>query len=101
MHALKIFQKGPNVILKRNVQDVFISACNLEVLHLWDGNIILQYVLNEIAALMYVCSYMTKGEKAMGETLKRAAKECYNDDIHIQMNKNKERIPWKKSIGDT
>ena len=24
----------------------------------------------------YVCSYMTKGEKGMGKTLKRVAKEC-------------------------
>ena len=73
--------------MKTNIQDVFINACNLEVLHLWGSNIDLQYVLNEIAAVMYVCSYMTKGEKAMGETLKRVAKECYNDDIHTQMNK--------------
>ena len=30
MDALKISQKGPNVILKRNVQDVFINTCNLK-----------------------------------------------------------------------
>ena len=70
MDALKISQKRPNVILKSNIQDVFINACNLEVLHLWGDNTDLQYVLNEIAAVMYVCNYMTKGEKAMGETLK-------------------------------
>ena len=60
----------------------WINACNLDVLHLWGGNTDLQYVLNEISAVMYICSYMTKSEKAMGETLKRFAKECYNDDIH-------------------
>ena len=37
---------------------------------LWRGNVDLQYVINEIAAVKYVCSYMTKGEKGMGETLK-------------------------------
>ena len=42
MDALNISQKGPNVIWKRNVQDIFINACNLEVLHLWGGNIDLQ-----------------------------------------------------------
>ena len=35
-----------------------------------------QYVINEIATVKYVCSYMTKGEKGMGETLKRLAKVC-------------------------
>ena len=32
---------------------------------------------------------MTKGKKAMGETLKCVAKECQNDDIRTQMNKIK------------
>ena len=36
----------------------------------------LQYVINEIATVKYVCSYMTKGEKRMGETPKRVTKEC-------------------------
>ena len=31
---------------------------------------------------------MTTGEKGMGETLKRIAKECQNDAIKTQMNKN-------------
>ena len=33
-----------------------------------------QYVINEIATVKYVNSYMTKGEKGMGETLKRVVK---------------------------
>ena len=32
---------------------------------------------------------MTKGEKGIGETLKRVAKECQNDTIRTQMNKIK------------
>ena len=31
---------------------------------------------------------MSKGEKGMGETLKKVAKECQNDAIQTQMNKN-------------
>ena len=75
MDALHISQRGPNVILKQNPQDVFINACNNDILFLWRGNVDLQYVINEIATVKYVCSYMTKGEKGMGETLKRVAKE--------------------------
>ena len=30
---------------------------------------------------------MTKGEKGMGEMLKRVVKECQNDAIRTQMNK--------------
>ena len=40
------------------------------------GNVDLQCVINEIATVKYVCSYMTKGEKGISETLKKVAKEC-------------------------
>ena len=48
---------------------------------------------------MYVCSYMTKGKKAMGETLKHVAKECQNDDIRTQMNKIKHEFLGKRVVG--
>ena len=59
----------------------------------------LQYVINEIATVKYVCSYMTKGEKGMGETLKRVAKECQNDSVHTQMNKIKKEFLGKRVLG--
>ena len=68
--ALKISKKGSNIILQGKPQDTFINACNHNILSLWGGNVDLQYVINEIATMRYVCSYMMKGEKGMGETLK-------------------------------
>ena len=88
--ALKVSQKGTNVILKHNVEDVFTNACNVDILSLWGENMDLQPVVDDVEAVMCICSYMTKGEKAMGETLKRVSKECKNDDICTQMKKKKE-----------
>ena len=42
---------------------------------------------------------MTKGEKGMGETLKRVAKECQNDAIRTQMNKIKKEFLGKQVLG--
>ena len=89
MNTLKISQRGPNVILKQNPQDVLINECSHDILSLWRGNVDLQYVINKIATVKYVCNYMAKGEKEMGETLKRAVKECCNDAIQTHMNKIK------------
>ena len=99
MYALQISQRGLNVILKQNPQDVFINACNKDILSLWRGHVDLQYVINEIATVRYVCSYMTKGEKGMGETLKRVAKECQNETIRTQMNKIKKEFQGKHVLG--
>ena len=90
--ALKVSQKGTNIILKHNVQDVFTNACNVDILSLWGGNMDLQPVVDDVGAVMYVCSYMSKGEKAMGETLKRVSKECKNDDICTQMKKSRKNF---------
>ena len=60
---------------------MFLNACDIDILALWGGNMDLQPVVDEIGAVMYVCSYVTKGEKAMGETLRCVAKECKGEDI--------------------
>ena len=66
-NALQVSKRGTNIILKCNVQDVFINQCNRDILRLWGGNMDLQPVIDDVAAVMYVCSYVTKGEKAMGK----------------------------------
>ena len=97
--SLKVSPRGPTVVLRRNTCDVNINSSNRDILHLWGANVDLQYVVNEVATVMYVCSYMTKGEKAMGETLKRVARECKNDDIRTQMNKIKKEFLGKRVVG--
>ena len=79
--ALKVSHKGTDIILKHNVEDVFTNACNVDIVYLWGGNMDLQPVVDDIGAVMYV--YMTKGEKFVGEILKRVSKECKNDDIRM------------------
>ena len=88
-NALCISQKSQNIILKHDVEDIFINACNRDILTMWPGNINLHYVVEEYSTVMYVCSYMMKGEKALGETLNRVANECRNDDLWTQMKKIK------------
>ena len=74
---------------------MFINVCKQDILSLWRGNVDLQYVINEIATVKYVCSYVTKSEKGMGKTLKRVAKECQNDTIRTQMNTIKKEFLGK------
>ena len=84
---LKVAHRGKNVILKRNPSDVFTNGCNLEILKLWGGNIDFQFVIDEYTTVMYICGYMMKSEKALGEQLKQVARECQSDDIAKQLKK--------------
>ena len=37
--------------------------------------------------MTYVCSYMMKSEKAMGEVLKSVARECHSEPVAQQLKK--------------
>ena len=89
MDALKISKKRSKYHFTAKPTRCFDKCINHDIPSLWGGNVDLQYVMNEIATVKYVCGYMTKGEKRRGETLKRVAKKCQNDAIHTQMNKIK------------
>ena len=91
--------KGTTVILKHNIQDAFINGLNSDILALWGGNMDLQIVIDKVATVMYVCNYMTKAEKAMEETLKRASKECRDDYIQTQMKIIKKEFLGKRAFG--
>ena len=99
MSALSVSSKGFNIILKHDPCDIYINPSNRYILCLWRGNTDLQYVIDEVATVMYVCNYMTKGEKVMGETLKRVPKECKDDDIITQMNKIKREFLGERVVG--
>ena len=73
--------------MKRKPQDAYTNGCNHEILCLWGANIDFKFVLDEYSMIMYVCSYMMKSEKAMGEDLKNVLKECQSDPIDKQLKK--------------
>ena len=87
MSAVKVTKHGRSVVLRRNPSDAYTNGCNHEILHLWGANVDFQFVLDEYSTVMYVCSYMMKSEKAMGEVLKNVAKECKSDPIEQQLKK--------------
>ena len=87
INALKVSHRGRSVILKCDPSDVNINGCNHEILCLWGANIDFQFVLDEYSTVMYICSYMMKSEKAMGEVLKSVARECQSEPIDQQLKK--------------
>ena len=87
MSAVKVTKHGHSVVLQRNPSDAYTNGCNHEILLLWGANVDFQFVLDEYSTVMYVCSYMMKSEKAMGEVLKSVAKECKSDPIEQQLKK--------------
>ena len=46
-----------------------------------ERNMDIQYITDAISAVMFMCSYMMKAEKGMGDLLKRVCKEGHREKI--------------------
>ncbi|MEW5308676.1 MAG: hypothetical protein WDW38_000615 [Sanguina aurantia] len=78
---IKVVRTGlqaPAVQLRRRLWETNVNNYAVNAAELWDSNTDLQFVLEPYAAVVYVCSYMCKGQKgvcelvdALKETLSR------------------------------
>ena len=60
------------IVMRRNTQDVWVNGYNKDLLRLWNANIDIQYILNTYCCIMYIVSYITKGEHELSALLKEA-----------------------------
>ena len=70
IQCLNIFSTAPNIILECETNTHHIKPYSAMILHMWKANMDIQCIKNAASAVMYVCVYMMKVEKGMGELLK-------------------------------
>ena len=86
LKALSQSTSSPTVIPARQPFHSYINNYNPDLLRIWQANMDIQFVTDPWACAMYILSYITKGERQMGELLKHAAEQCKEDDsIRQQM----------------
>uniref|UniRef100_A0A3B1IIS5 ATP-dependent DNA helicase n=1 Tax=Astyanax mexicanus TaxID=7994 RepID=A0A3B1IIS5_ASTMX len=67
------------VIMQREPNDCWVNGYNPLLLRAWDANMDIQFILNPYTCIMYILSYISKGEHEMSEYLKGVIKEmCPN-----------------------
>ena len=71
--------KGSGVLLKRDIDEIFMNNYNPEWLEAWDANMDLQPVFDHYAVLTYVTDYFTKDSTGLTDVLKAAVKELPKD----------------------
>ena len=74
IEALKYSKAGYSVILKRDLDEIYINSYNPEWLEAWDGNIDIQPCFDYYAVLTYITEYFCKTDSTIQELLKEAAK---------------------------
>ncbi|MEM7602218.1 MAG: hypothetical protein AAF357_12480, partial [Verrucomicrobiota bacterium] len=70
--------------MKRKATDGYTNNYNSAILRLWRANMDIQMVTNTWAACQYICSYVAKSEKELGETMVEVLKNIPDGTSAIQ-----------------
>ena len=85
-NAYKTCSTKFNIVLKRNLADIWINQYNTDLLRAWQGNMDIQYVTDPFAVVVYILSYITKAEQEMGLLLQRAQNEAMHGNTDAKQS---------------
>ena len=70
--ACEVLTKKTYLVLKRDINEVYVNQYNPDLLRSWNGNLDLQYVFDPYSCIVYIVSYITKSEREMGRLLQQS-----------------------------
>ncbi|KAK3083914.1 hypothetical protein FSP39_005261 [Pinctada imbricata] len=88
-NAYNIITSKRAVVLKREPSEVWINQYNPILLHCWNANMDIQYVLDAFSCIVYIVSYISKGEREMGMILKQTQIEAQEGNLSAQQTMKK------------
>ena len=88
-NALKISEKGKVVILKRELDEIYINNYNPLYLTAWQGNIDIQFCLDTYGVVTYITDYLSKDESGLTEVLQAALAETKDCNDFERLNRLK------------
>ncbi|KAI2646116.1 OVARIAN TUMOR DOMAIN-containing deubiquitinating enzyme 10 [Labeo rohita] len=74
--AYKCINNNTHIVLKRQLNDVWVNQYNKFALQCWNANMDIQYVTDAYACIVYIISYISKSEREMGLLLGNTQREA-------------------------
>ena len=99
--SLKYTSRGTSVVLKRNVDEIYVNNYNYEWLKAWDGNLDIQLCLDYFAILTYITDYYSKDDQGTIPFLKEAVKQCEEGDLKSKMKCLSQAFLTHRQIGES
>ncbi|XP_073688497.1 uncharacterized protein [Garra rufa] len=76
--AYRCTNNNTHIVLKRQLDEVWVNQYNKFSLKCWNANMDIQYVTDAYACIVYIISYISKSEREMGLLLANAQRESAN-----------------------
>lgn len=74
--AYKSFNRNTQIVLKGQVNEVWVNQYIKPLLKCWNANLDIQYVADAYACVVYIIYYISKSEREMGLLLGNAQREA-------------------------
>ena len=81
-------RKGVNIILARDIDELYVNNYNPEWLEAWNGNIDTSPVFDFFAVVTYVTEYFTKDESGTSMLLVQASKQINKNETYYRSERN-------------
>ena len=85
LEALSTSKLGYSVVMKRDINELYVNNFNEHMMRSWDGNMDLQIVLDFFQVITYVADYYAKDDSGTSEVLKAAMDNCNSKDVKERM----------------
>lgn len=82
--AIRSSLQKPQVFIKRDIQDIFISPFSKKILDLMRSNQNIQFVFDAYGAACYIIDYINKSNRGMSELMKNVLKEIREGNDKLQ-----------------
>ena len=89
-------RKGSMVLLKRDIDEIFMNNYNPEMITAWDANMDLQPTFDYYAVITYIVDYFTKTDETQQTILRQAMKQLPKDQD--ARNKTENDLNAKKQM---
>ena len=94
-------RKGSEVLLRRDIDEIFINNYNPEWIITWDANIDVSPVYDYYGTITYITDYFTKDSTGLTEVLKTAVKQLSDDmDMREKCNKLADQFMTHRQVGE-
>ena len=94
-------RKGSEVLLRRDIDEIFINNYNPEWIVTWDANIDVSPVYDYYGTITYITDYFTKDSTGLTDVLKTAMKQLGNDmDMREKCHKMADMFMTHRQVGE-
>merc|ERR1712016_531027 len=94
-------RKGSEVLLQRDIDEIFVNNYNAEWIVNWNANIDLSPVYDYYGTITYVTDYFTKDSTGLTEVLKTAVKQLGDDmDMREKCHRMADLFMTHRQVGE-